>query len=649
MNSLIDSEFILQLNDLSSNFAIIDQNTINNLKNNIIDNIINKLNSYDNNLHLDVDNLQDNKNELQLKIQILQKEFYLNNINWKNELDLQNKMDELQELLNKKNIIYQQLVDKSKIIYEKYDFNFNNIEVIIDKLLIMNNKIQNLWNIFNEDICNNSENKINNENVILSEYNSNDFSDLFESLNNIDSINKSYLYLQNNLLQSIKNPLLNILESNIFENKYQELIPIKAKFSTEQLMNNYDSLNIDLQKFSQTDFTILQQEEIIDIISNNQLKIKKFQAITRELYNRNLNKNIEYNNLLYNLCKSDITFQNDLELYNKISNFINNNNEIINKWKYLKNILKPEEKLLKLNKEILNIQNILNNYEEYKEIKNKENIYNQIEKSCIYKEILNTINNLKSDNLSLNKIYKNSVYLTTIPENKINQIITNQENILNNLNNNTPKLKSKEKIKLSKKKNLNEEQKLPKQENLNEEEQFLLEEEQEKLPEQEELHEQEKLPEQEQEELHEQEKLPEQEELHELEELPEQEQEELPEQEELHEQEELPEQEELHEQEQENLNEQEQENLNEEQENLNEELHKQEQENLYEKVSTFKDALDKYNNTNIMIQPQSIKTYLCIACNKTLTYAGSKPDVHCKTTIHSKQFIKWVNINKIVI
>jgi hypothetical protein len=106
-----------------------------------------------------------------------------------------------------------------------------------------------------------------------------------------------------------------------------ELIPIKEKFSTEQLNNNVEVLNADIAKFALLDN--LQVEDLTDIVQQYQVKIKKWQAINKELNARRLNTDISRANFIRNLDPSiDL-----VELYSLFIDILLQNDAIVHKWK----------------------------------------------------------------------------------------------------------------------------------------------------------------------------------------------------------------------------------------------------------------------------------------------------------------------------
>jgi hypothetical protein len=503
------SEFNFQVDDVNK-FVIININKINQLKNNVIDKIINKLNTSD---YLSINN---------------------------------DDLFRLQDLVNQKKAYRDDLYNKSKKIYEGYNLgnlNLDNMQLSINKIIMMNKKIRCLWELITDKDVKEDFNK---------SYELVNFIDLFESINNIDNIHSTYISLQNYLLCCIdneENPILNILESKINNNKkYKDYIPIKDKFSTEQLTNNYECLYIDLQKFSQFEFNDLTSEEITELLLPYQIKIKKFQVISRELQNRFINNNIENNNLINNLYELSKPKHHIDELNETVINFINDTNNIINKWRLLQNIVNYKNQISTLDNEILDIENKINQ-------KNQHNL-----------ALLEYLNTLKNNNSFINVMSVQSVNLLMVTENKINQLINNQEIIINQnnqlLNNNEEQLDVVEEPS-----NITEEQLdvVEEPSNITEEQLDVVEEPS---------------------------------------------------------------------------------NITEEQLDVVEEPSNTLPN--FEKVASFKEALDKYNNSDNLIKQQTLKTYLCIACNKTLSYNGSKPDIHCKTIAHSKQFIKWVNNNNIL-
>lgn len=66
------------------------------------------------------------------------------------------------------------------------------------------------------------------------------------------------------------------------------------------------------------------------------------------------------------------------------------------------------------------------------------------------------------------------------------------------------------------------------------------------------------------------------------------------------------------------------------------------------KVNDIKEANDQYNNPETIILTLSNNTYYCCICSKTLKYSGSKPHIHCKTTMHCKKFIQWTTAKNLI-
>ena len=124
---------------------------------------------------------------------------------------------------------------------------------------------------------------------------------------------------------------LQLPENNVF-------LPIKDKFTTEQLEHNAEVLNADLTKFALADLSKLAHSELIDLAAQYQIKIKKSQAITKELHNRAVNRNLSIANKVNHLLDAH-TMHNDggsiVNVYQDFFAFIINNDLIVHKWNLL--------------------------------------------------------------------------------------------------------------------------------------------------------------------------------------------------------------------------------------------------------------------------------------------------------------------------
>jgi hypothetical protein len=67
------------------------------------------------------------------------------------------------------------------------------------------------------------------------------------------------------------------------------------------------------------------------------------------------------------------------------------------------------------------------------------------------------------------------------------------------------------------------------------------------------------------------------------------------------------------------------------------------------KVNDFKEAAEIYNTPDFITKSKSNMEYFCKACDKTLKFTGNKPANHCKTTLHNKKFMQWVTKNKLIL
>lgn len=693
MLSLVNSQITLNADNLPKSCVLIDQNTINGLTNKILDilenDLINKTKYDDNDIRRLFDIEQTKLNNLEAKIKCVN----INNDVYQNPKQMADAYGVEIEKLNAENLekteIIQQYMGQLKLLdklftrnknqnmADKFDLadwdadKVNKMDESMNIVQSLNKKIQNIWTLLLTDICNDDEiNAINNEfglandaisKKIHERYSEKDyFYDLFEELSTqkLEVIHHNkYWQLQDKLFQYIASthtPLITTIKNKLDESKIEattmEFIPIKAKFSTEQLTNNYDSLNIDLQKFAQLEVSEMAPEELTEIVAQYQIKVKKYQAITRELHNRHINATTSHHNMLYNISDLCKTNHSIVELYKDAIAYIIPTEVLCSKWNLLKSIInsqhgpamdKNHEKLktaiennvvkLQLECDILHKQisdlvdkkNICDMYVEIEDIKSKlahfQNMYSS-------NDTIKLLQQYRIDNSTLIDIKSDlqPIVLNVAPQlDTLNQILDNQEMIKKALqvrNNNVapvflpPVILPKEisSVGTFDSNDDNESECV----NCDETESDTDGDADESNSDVDESNADEPVDKSVDEPVNKSVDDPVDEPANADESVNES-----------------------------NLDKSVDDPVN---ESIDESKTDEPKAIQIVPVATIKDATELYNVPDVITEIQSNTTYFCKACNKNLTFTGSKPANHCKTAMHSKRFLQWLNDNKLI-
>ena len=179
---------------------------------------------------------------------------------------------------------------------DKLHDNICIIRKIIDEEISNIRCIKNKWRYLLEDIFTARKSELDKFIADKLELNKNMptyFHDALELISQQQPNNK-YKYFDTLLDKCafIKSPTIVDIFSFISEiptHNCDELFPIKEKYTTEQLENNYNILDNSIQQFQKTDLNQLRAEEQLELFKQFQIKIKNFRAIVKELNIRKIN------------------------------------------------------------------------------------------------------------------------------------------------------------------------------------------------------------------------------------------------------------------------------------------------------------------------------------------------------------------------
>ena len=312
---------------------------------------------------------------------------------------------------------------KNNIIYNcnNYPLNINrkylyNISSVKTNTYINKND---LMNSFQKDIK--SKNDIKN-NFITEKKRLNNKDNI-----NINNINNTSLFINNKQ----ENPLNNFIsETNLYEKN--------------QTVENIENISLENDNFNKLkeDFLLLYNDEYVKNIKEDLLKleielfVEKTTELTTEYHIQLYDKLLEYQ-IEKNKCHKNLSILSQInKLYNKLKSIISNK-EIKNINKSNNIFIKPNNDIFKINRNEINIYNILFNYN-LNEFKKKKTELKKIFNFIINKNNnKNIINNQKS---VLNKTLENNNSIRTriIPKNQQtkynNQFSLTNSYILENYN-----------------------------------------------------------------------------------------------------------------------------------------------------------------------------------------------------------------------
>ena len=218
------------------------------------------------------------------------------------------------------------LIKKCLIYYNKYNnkssINEDNKYLNVINQIINNTNSINTYNTKYYNLLNENFNKLDEKNILLSEYNINIFYKIIAILNLINCLNKNETEKNNN--QKTINYYKNIIKAIEMEKKILSILFLKKEYLKEN--NNYlNNENYKINKNKQQ-IDILTSYNKILLTINSQIKKNKSENDEYYKYFLSFAKNIIDNNKKINEINEIISENNKNTLCNNLINELNNNN-----------------------------------------------------------------------------------------------------------------------------------------------------------------------------------------------------------------------------------------------------------------------------------------------------------------------------------